>query len=434
MKFFDLVALIFDNLGRRKGRVALTAIGVVIGTASVVLLISLATGLQQSATSQLWGISDLKRIDVYPGYDFAASSGSASVSIKEGGPSGVQIITPQTIEDIKALPGVTDVIPRQGFNGNSVLRFGRLENYVWMQGVDTPDLSVFEYPLASGSTELARGTAVIGGWAATQFYDPQQRPGQDAPEQPDLQDQQVKLVLQKWTDDGTMVTKTVNLRIVGVLSEARAEQDSILFVNFEDLKAWEEWNRGQRINYNKEGFNQLIVRAESPENVVEIADQINLMGYQASTPQSTVESINSFFTILQVVFGGIGGISLLVAAIGIANTMTMAILERTREIGLMKAIGATNRDVLSIFLGEAAGIGFVGGVGGVILGWGGSYIFNIVATTMMSSSGGTTLAASTPVWLPVFALVFATLVGLLSGLYPSLRAASLVPINALKYE
>ena len=160
----------------------------------------------------------------------------------------------------------------------------------------------------------------------------------------------------------------------------------------------------------------------------------------AYTAQSTVEGINSFFTILQVIFGGVGAIALLVAAIGIANTMAMAILERTREIGLMKAIGATNKNVMSIFLGEAAGIGFIGGLGGVILGWGGSALLNLVAVSyyasQASSSGGSPLTsvASTPFWLPLFALAFATVIGLLSGLYPALRAATLVPVTALKYE
>ena len=438
MRFIDLVRLILDNLGRRKGRVMLTAIGVVIGTASVILLISLAIGLQQSATANLWGISDLRRIDVYPGYpEEMMGSGMVTVSIDRatGMPVGMKLLTPQTIEEIKAMEGVALVTPRQSVYGQAMLKAGRLENYSWIQGVDVEDLAVFEYPLAQGETTLTRGTAVIGGFAAKQFYDPKQRPGQEPPEPPEILGQTLRLVLTKWTEDGTPVNKTVNLKIVGILEEARGEQDSALFVNLDEVTAWNEWMMGQRINYNRRGYDQLLVRVDSPDKAAEIAEAITNMGYQANTPQSMVEGINSFFVVLQVVFGGIGAISLLVAAIGIANTMAMAILERTREIGLMKAVGATNSDVLRIFLGEAAGIGFIGGLGGVAIGWLGSWLLNTVATTFMPSNPyGTQLATATPPWLPVFALVFATLVGVISGLYPSLRAATLVPVDALKYE
>jgi putative ABC transport system permease protein len=443
MRFLDLLKLVFDNLNRRKGRVALTAIGVVIGTASVVLLISLASGLQRSATENLWGISDLKRIDVYPGWIEGGGGGMMVEKAIVGGGGGkmepsMVLLTPKTVDDIRAIPGVELVTPSQSLSGQATLRYGRMENYPWLQGVNVEDVGVFEYPLAAGTSTLERGTAVMGGWVAKQWFDPKLRPGQEPPEQPDVVGQVVKLVLTKWSMEGIPVNKTVNLKIVGVFAEARGQQDSILYVNWDDLVAWEEWMRGTRVNFSRDGYNQLIVRAESPEMVVDIANQINEMGYQANTPQTYVEGINSFFVILQIVFGAIGALSLLVAAIGIANTMAMAILERTREIGLMKAIGATNRDVLSIFLGEAAGIGLIGGIGGVILGWGGSLVISDVSATFLSGQanpygmGG--VAAYTPPWLPLFALAFATLIGLLSGLYPSLRAATLVPVNALKYE
>jgi putative ABC transport system permease protein len=120
--------------------------------------------------------------------------------------------------------------------------------------------------------------------------------------------------------------------------------------------------------------------------------------------------------------------------------MAMAILERTREIGLMKALGATNRDVLSIFLGEAGGIGFLGGLGGILIGWLSGQALNVVAivylSNQVSAQGGAppSMAVYTPIWLPLFALLFSTLVGVASGLYPALRAANMVPVDALKYE
>ena len=119
----------------------------------------------------------------------------------------------------------------------------------------------------------------------------------------------------------------------------------------------------------------------------------------------------------------------------------MAILERTREIGLMKAVGATNQDVLNIFLGEAAGIGFIGGIGGVLLSYLIGELINIFGNVYMTSQnsspyGGAMngISVSFPIWLIAFALIFSTIIGLASGLYPALRAASFVPIKALKYE
>ena len=121
--------------------------------------------------------------------------------------------------------------------------------------------------------------------------------------------------------------------------------------------------------------------------------------------------------------------------------MTMAILERTREIGLMKAIGATNQDVLSIFLGESASIGFIGGIGGVLLGLLLGELINIFGSVYMAgqdsgmmSSSSTGILVATPPWLILFALLFSTLIGLISGVYPAVQAASLVPVQALKNE
>jgi len=441
MSFFDLVALILDNLGRRKARVGLTAIGVVIGTAAVVLLVSLGIGLQKNATEQLYGIGDLTQIQVMPNYDLGGEP--ALKGQGGGGQPGegtVKLITDDSLEELAAIPGVTAVIPRDYLFGAGMVKYARLESYGNIMGVGTTDLRQLGLVAASGALELTKGTAVIGAQVPQSFYNPNWRPGQPEVTPPDLVGQKVTLVVIKWDQNGNEIRKSYPLRVVGLLTETRSEPDWTIYVNLNDLTTYNEWINGRRINRDKEGYNQVIVKVADVKQVLDIAEQIVNLGYQAYTPQSFVEGINSFYLILQVIFGGVGAISLLVAAIGIANTMAMAILERTREIGLMKAVGATNRDVLSIFLGEAAGIGFVGGLGGVILGLSAGQVINVLALAYLAQQaaeqGGAppSAAVATPLWLPLFTLAFSTLIGLLSGLYPALRAATMIPVSALKYE
>ncbi|GAB4482930.1 MAG: ABC transporter permease [Anaerolineales bacterium] len=431
MKFLDLLRLIAGNLNRRKARVALTAIGVVIGTAAVVVLVSLAIGLQQNANQQLYGIGDLTQIQVSPTYG------------GEGGPGGAQqptLLTTSAIEQIRALPGVVAVIPRDYSMTGFIIRYKKMEAGGNIIGAGTDDLANLSMEAAQGSTELAKGSLIIGSAVASQFYDSHLRPGQEPPPPPDLYNQTLKVTFSKWDTEGNEIRKTVLYRVGGVLAESRGESDWSIYMRLDELKAINEWGLGRRINYAKDGYSMAVVKVDSVENVIAVNDQIKNLGFQAFTPQSFVQGINNFYMILQFIFGGVGAIALLVAAIGIANTMAMAILERTREIGLMKAIGATNRDVLAIFLGEAAGIGFIGGLGGVLIGWLAGQGLNVVAMVYLANqtaqSGGPppSIAVYTPLWLPLFTLAFSTLIGLLSGLYPALRAATMIPVLALKYE
>jgi len=443
MGFIDLLYLILDNLNRRKARVALTAIGVVIGTAAIVVLVSLAIGLQRNANQQLYGIGDLTRIEVMPNY--APVSGSGPVYVESIGPGGQnpaqKLVTNQTLEELAQIPGVVAVIPRDYVYGGTQLTYKRLEGYPSIIGIGLSDLSVLGLRPISGTLELKKGTAVIGARANQNFFDPRLRPGQTPPPPPNLYGANLKFTLIRYTQDGIETRKSLPLRVAGVIAESGGEADYTFYLPLEDVTAYNEWVNGRRIDRNKDGYPMALVKVGDARNVLDIADAITSLGYMVYTPMQYLQPINSFYTVLQVIFGGLGAISLLVAAIGIANTMTMAILERTREIGLMKAIGATNRDVLSVFLGEAAGIGLVGGLGGVVLGWSAGQIINVLALAYFAGQSSQqpgppppSVVVFTPPWLPLFALVFAIVIGLISGLYPALRAATLIPVNALKYE
>lgn len=437
MRFIDLLTLIWSNLARRKGRVALTAIGVIIGTAAVVLLVSLGVGLQQNAESQLGGIGDLTRVVVYPGFN------EGPVVDTGPGMPGAGTTTPlneAAIDAIRALPGVTAVIPQDYLQSWAIIKVGRMEGGGQMIGVGTEDLGQLGVKAAEGELTLARGTVIVGSQVANNFYDPRARPGQPPPEPPNLYGQTLNIELVKFAEDGTEIRKKTRARVVGVLQEFQDEPDWSIYMPMADLDSHNAWVTGQRVDRDKNGYNTLIVKVGDIDQVLDVADQITAMGFQAWSPQSFVEGISGFYLILQMAFGAMGAIALLVAAIGIANTMTMAILERTREIGLMKAVGANNRHVLAIFLGEAAGIGFLGGLGGVLISWGLGQILNVLVLGYMAGqaveTGGLppTSALITPLWLPISALIFATLMGLASGLYPALSAATLAPMAALKYE
>jgi len=437
MRLIDLIRLILGNLGRRKARVALTAVGVVIGTAAVIVLVSLGIGLQRNATQQLGGISDLTLIQVSPNY------GEMMSAPVMGGGGGAQpaiqaAITEQGLKDLAALPGVAAVFPRDYSGG--LVNLGRLEAYPSIIGVPPDYLSTLSYELQEGELALGRGQVVVGAMVAQSFWDPRQRPDQPMPPPQELMGQRLKFTASKYDQDGNETRRTFPIRVAGVLSEQRDEPDWSIYMTLDEVTAINTWARGQRIDRNREGYPMAVVKAQDVSQVAELSEAITNLGYQAFTPMSFIQGISSFFLVLQVVFGGVGAIALLVAAIGIANTMTMSILERTREIGLMKAVGATNGNVLSVFLGEAAGIGLIGGLGGVALGWAAGQVINAVALSYLAGQAAQTgglppgVAVYTPPWLPLFSLIFATGIGLLSGLYPALRAATLQPVAALKYE
>ncbi|HOM67016.1 MAG TPA: ABC transporter permease [Brevefilum fermentans] len=441
MKLRELISLILLNLNRRKGRVMLTAIGVVIGTAAVVVLVSLAQGLKQNANAQFGNIAEMSQISVYPDW---GSQYSQEVT-RTGEHTEPPPITQAVIEDIRALPSVKAAIPRVGVYAMTIMKTGKLESWVNIIGIGIDDLSILGMEMASGTFELSRGTVIMGEEVLKSFYDPASQTVDEPPLVPDLQDQVVTLELTKWSEDDSgnyfETKKALKFKVAGIIRSTRSESDYSVYMSLNDVLDINAWVNGRRFDPKKDGFDTAIVVADDRQNVLNIASQINDMGFMAYTPQKFIEGVNNYFVVLQIIFGGVGGIALLVAAIGIANTMTMAILERTREIGLMKAIGATNQDVLSIFLSESASIGFIGGIGGVLLGLLLGELINIFGSVYMAGQdsgmmGGssTGILATTPLWLILFALLFSTLIGLISGVYPAVQAASLVPVQALKNE
>jgi putative ABC transport system permease protein len=149
----------------------------------------------------------------------------------------------------------------------------------------------------------------------------------------------------------------------------------------------------------------------------------------------TVDQANKIFSVIQIVLALFGIVALTVSAIGMFNTMTISLLERTNEIGIMKSIGASNRDIRFLFLTESILIGSFGGIGGVIIGFMGTTTINLGFNFLANRLGGQSVNVFyTPIWFILFVLLFSTLIGLFTGIYPAERASKLNPLVALRYK
>ena len=180
-------------------------------------------------------------------------------------------------------------------------------------------------------------------------------------------------------------------------------------------------------------YSAINVYVDKMENVTAVQDIIKDMGYNCYSQAEWIESDMSILNIVQLVLGGIGAVALFVAAIGITNTMSMSIYERTKEIGIMKVIGCKISDIQFMFLAEAGFIGFIGGVIGVTL----SGILSVVINWLIKNYAtemGMEYISVIPVWLVFISVIFAVLIGMIAGFFPSLRAMRLSPLSAIRNE
>jgi putative ABC transport system permease protein len=182
-------------------------------------------------------------------------------------------------------------------------------------------------------------------------------------------------------------------------------------------------------------FASVTVRVKRAQSTKDVEDRIKAMGFSAFSISDALDQAKRAFLLLDILLSLIGSIALAVSSLGIVNTMVMSILERTREIGIMKAIGGSDVDIRRIFLVEASAIGVLGGMTGVVLGWAVGRVINFGANWYIESQGGTTgNLFSLPLWLVSGAIVFSWLVSLAAGVYPATRAARLDPIQALRHD
>jgi putative ABC transport system permease protein len=440
----DTLGLALRNLGQAKLRTTLTTLGVSIGIASLAGMVSLGVGLQDQFVGRLTRSGVFDSITVLSASDlpggFARLGGAGGRGFgrgrgggRAGGPGPRVDLTDDTIKDLASLPHVRDVFPnirvplQMKFNGEQ------------------------ESFLASGVPMAVNGEGAFRSMSYGTFF----------PNDTDMTCM-LSLDLAKRMNDadpGSLVGQSVTLlhasaaavaaataaggipaavpkpeetscRIVGVVERETGPGGIGVQVTPLMLPLGRAKAMALRANYQT-----LTVKVAGAAYTEDVEDAIKKKGLTAFSVNDALQGAKRAFILLDIVLSLIGSIALAVSSLGIVNTMVMSILERTREIGIMKAIGGSDSDIRRIFLIEASAIGCFGGVAGVALGWLVGRIINFGANVYIQQQGGTAgNLFSLPFWLVGGAIGFSIAVSLVAGSYPAARAAKLNPIDALRHD
>ena len=396
-----------NMLVHSKLRSWLTIIGIVIGVGSVIGIVSLGDSMQANVQSKLAEM-DLTKITISPGYTKATSNMPGPP-----GMGGTSTDAELTDDDLRALQGMESIQYKEGeISGSEVVKYAGETATLSITGVD-PQVWKYMTTLKTSSGRLLepadKYVAVIGSDIATEIYD---------------------------HDIGVNQVITINnksVRIVGILEEKGMGDDSKIYMPIDGAVNLID-------DAEKDVYDTISVKAKSEDLVDGLMNDIEkkLMvsrhinqeddrDFSVSASKSMAESVTEMTGTMTLFLGAIAAVSLLVGSVGIANTMFTSVLEKTKEIGTMKAIGAKNRDILMIFLFNSGMVGLVGGILGVMLG-------AIVSAGLQSMMGSMTAGGGLSIALMVEGLLLAVSIGVISGVVPAYRASKLKPVDALRYE
>jgi putative ABC transport system permease protein len=456
MKGRDLTELAVRNLREAVLRNSLTTLGVAVGVASLVAMLSLGVGLQTLASQRLnkSGLFDAV---------FVTSRGMRGMG---GGPprqnavkrEGAKPLDQAVREEFQKLPNVTEVYPqirfftdvRYGGTSYSTNVLGLPESSRSTGAFDGITGKYFSSPTADEAilqAEFAKELApqpatLIGKELVLRYAEKQTSSAADVAKEKDIDKQ-----LDEMMSGGiSIVSREKKLRIAGVIES----DPSAGIGGFGGGKVFIPLQVAEQLHVagpndvqefvraggsGKPTYMALTVRVKSPKDVTGVEDAIKKLGYSTFSLLDAARGLRLVFTVFDLFLGLFGSLALTVASLGIINTLVMAILERRREIGVLKALGATDGDVRSLFFAEAGAMGLFGGVFGVFLGWliGQALTWGTTIYLRRQDLPGVKISY-VPWWLALGAISFAVIVSLVAGLYPAARAARLNPVEALRYE
>jgi ABC-type antimicrobial peptide transport system permease subunit len=418
----DKALTAWSNLGRRKVRTALTSVGVVVGIMTIVTMVSLVTGVRLQVKKQFEEIG-LERVLVRP-----ATAGGFGGFSPFNFSERIKLITPADVQRWQKWPGVKQVTPEIELPSSvtTILRLDGKNQRVRIPG----NVNAFrggpfreerkalagtmELPSGSGSVVLSKGALKRMKIGEKQYAS--------------LVGKRAEIVLQAPRGE----KQSYPLRIVGVMSE----DDPIVQVSPPDRVAMKSWWFNQPNLLKTDGYDAVVLRANDVTAAKSLVARLRKEGFEVQSIDIILDTANRIFSVITVMLALVGGIALFVASIGIVNTMIMSIYERTREIGTLKAMGASRGDIRLMFMIEAGLIGLIGGAFGLFFGWVLGRGLNRAALWYAQSRNipiENDLFVITPM-LALQSLLFAFIIGGIAGLYPANRAARLDPLTALRHE
>lgn len=453
MRFSDLLSMSVNNLRRRKLRTFLTVLGVLIGTASIVVMVSLGIGFNELTMEQIASYGSLTEISVYSNAMWGGNENSKDPNY----------MTDDVIAQFGKLEHVTAASPL--LETNVLMTQGAYQAYINLIGVTQEYMK--NIPLKEGGIpEPGKRDLqmIVGNMVARNFNNPKSNRN-DYYEDPssipniDFMNRPLFVIFDMdayyqsqngGTGEGGKTVKPPKKYLIptaGLVAGGTEEWNSYSYNVYVDLDALKAQLKqifkkkpipNQPTNkkgkpYNYFIYQQAIVEVDDMNHVTAVQKTITDMGYQANSNMEWLEQSQKQAQMVQALLGGIGAVSLFVAAIGIANTMMMSIYERTKEIGILKVLGCDMNNIRNMFLLESGFIGFLGGITGILFSNGVSFLINkFLSGRFMAGMPGD--LSRIPAWLSLTAVGFAIFVGMAAGFFPALRAMKLSPLAAIRNE
>ncbi len=382
-------------------RTWLTILGMGVGTSAVVMLVGLGFGLQNILLEKIvFGDTLLSLTVTNP-------------------PSNAVTLNDATLAEFKAIPNVNDVSPLADFS--SVVTFNGLSANTDLQGVQASYFKYAGIAMAAGKSftdSPGDGNDIILSSAALQLFgvtDPNQILGKPV---------SFRVIASAVGTSGSadQVPLNGNFTVTGVTNDAAAIYAMIPLATLSSQVGITSYDKVQ-------------VRVSASGFLNDVQTAIVAAGFVVSALSKTVDQANQIFSGVQAVLAGFGGIALVVSAIGMFNTMTVTLLERTNEIGVMRTLGASPRDIQILFLSEAVVVGFLGGMTGMAMGIAGGLIINYLLNLVAAHYGGAAVALfAFPGTFLGFITFFSAIVGFITGIFPARRASSISPLEAIRYK